>query len=123
MNERHDIRHRADIEQLIDAFYEKVKRDETIGFFFADVDWPEHLPKIYSFWEQIVFGTGGYRGDPMMTHKQLHEKTPLAHAHFERWIALFTATTDELFAGANAGMIKQRARSIAPLMEFKITAK
>lgn len=121
--ERHDIRNRADIEQLIDAFYEKVKRDDTIGFFFAEVDWPKHLPKIYSFWEQIVFGTGGYRGEPMTVHKHLHEKHPMAHAHFERWLELFTSTTDELFEGGNAEMIKQRARSIAPLMEFKVTGK
>ncbi len=123
MNERTDIRDRADIERLIDSFYAKVRQDETIGPFFANVDWPEHLPKIYAFWESIVFGTASYRGDPMTTHRHIHEKHPLEHKHFERWLELFKGTTNELFAGPNAETITSRADSIAQLMEFKVTGK
>lgn len=123
MNERTDIRDRRDIELLIDSFYAKVREDEAIGPFFANVDWPEHLPKIYAFWESIVFGTAAYRGDPMTTHRHIHEKTPLEHRHFERWLELFKETTDELFTGPNAETVRSRADSIAQLMEFKVTGK
>ncbi len=123
MNERTDIRDRRDIELLIDSFYAKVRKDEVIGPFFANVDWPEHLPKIYAFWESIVFGTASYRGDPMTTHRHIHEKNPLEHRHFERWLELFKGTTDELFTGPNAETIRSRADSIAQLMEFKVTGK
>jgi hemoglobin len=123
MNERTDIRDRRDIELLIDSFYAKVKQDDVIGFFFANVDWPNHLPNIYSFWESIVFGTAAYRGDPMTAHRHIHEKHPMEHHHFERWVELFKKTTDELFTGINAETVKARADSIARLMEFKVTGK
>ena len=32
-----DIRNRKDIEKLVNAFYEKVKTDEVIGYLFTDV--------------------------------------------------------------------------------------
>ena len=98
MDGRKDLETRADIEKLIDAFYEKVKQDDLIAFFFTDVvpvDWPKHLPAIYAFWESIVFGTGSYRGDPMTAHRHIHEKHPLEHKHFQRWLQLFTTNADE----------------------------
>lgn len=50
---------RQDIEDLVNRFYDKVQKDETIGFFFNDVakvDWDHHLPKMYSFWETLLRG-------------------------------------------------------------------
>ncbi len=32
-----DITNRMDIEQLINAFYDKVKKDDVIGFIFNDI--------------------------------------------------------------------------------------
>jgi hypothetical protein len=40
---------------------------------------------------------------------------------FERWTALFTDTVDEMFAGEKASLAKQRAISIAVVMQIKIT--
>ena len=34
-----DIRSREDIELLINSFYTKVKKDDTIGFIFNDNSW------------------------------------------------------------------------------------
>jgi hypothetical protein len=45
-----DIENRKDIEQLINAFYDKVREDELIGFIFNDVakvNWQKHLPVMY----------------------------------------------------------------------------
>ena len=47
-----DITNRKDIEQLINAFYDKVKKDAVIGFIFNDVakvNWEVHLPVMYDF--------------------------------------------------------------------------
>jgi hemoglobin len=52
-----DISCRADIEKLIILFYEKVKKDSTIGFIFTDVipiNWEHHIPVIVDFWETIL---------------------------------------------------------------------
>ncbi len=117
-----DIRNRKDIEKLVNAFYNKVKTDDVIGYLFtevAKVDWEAHLPKMYNFWENILFCTANYNGNPMMKHKELHEKSPMTQEHFQHWISLFTATVDKLFEGPKAEEIKNRAMNIASLMMYK----
>ena len=118
-----DIRTREDIELLINSFYEKVKSDPVIGYIFTDVvkvNWNKHLPVMYSFWENTIFFTGGYSGNPMEIHKRLNQRVPLKAEFFERWTALFTDTVDEMFAGEKASLAKQRAISIAVVMQIKI---
>ncbi len=119
-----DIQTKEDIAQLINAFYEKVRANETIGYIFNDVarvDWEHHLPIMYEFWEGILFHTGSYANNPMVVHRNLHEKHPLTAAHFAEWLRLFKLTVDQLFEGNNAALIKQRAQSIAMVMQLKIS--
>ena len=61
-----DIASRADIERLVNGFYERVRGDELLGPIFDDVaqtDWALHLPKMYDFWEGVLFGVAGFRGN------------------------------------------------------------
>ena len=118
-----DIRTREDIELLINLFYDKVKSDPVIGYIFTDivkVNWNKHLPVMYSFWENTIFFTGGYSGNPMEIHKRLNQRVSLKAEFFEQWTTLFTDTVDELFAGEKASLAKQRAISIAVVMQIKI---
>ena len=118
-----DIENRHDIELLIRSFYDKVIKDDTIGYIFNDVakvDWDTHLPIMFNFWENVIFNVGTYRGNPMQLHKELNAKEPLTPGHFKQWLALFTATVDELFAGPKAELAKQRALSIATMIQVKI---
>ena len=117
-----DIKYRNDIENLINAFYCKIKTDTKIGYFFTDVakvNWEEHLPKMYDFWENIMFSKGNYTGNPMIKHKELHQKSEMKEAHFQHWNALFNATVDELFIGDKAEEIKQRAMNISAVLMYK----
>jgi hemoglobin len=115
-----DILDIKDIQALVDSFYEKVKRDEIIGPLFAHVNWERHLPVMYSFWENALFFTGGYTGNPLKTHRAFHERSPLNPDHFMEWQRLFISTVDELFAGEKAELAKQRALSISTVMQIKI---
>lgn len=118
-----DIATRQDIEHLIQAFYAKVKADSLISHFFRDVvpvDWEKHLPVMYDFWENVVFHTGHYDGNPMAKHLALHQKSPLQMDDFSQWLTLFTETVDEHFEGEKATLIKQRATSIATVMQIKL---
>lgn len=118
-----DIEDRKDIELLINSFYDKVKQDAIIGSFFTEVvqvNWEKHLPVMYNFWENIVFQTGSYNGNPMDKHLELNKKSLITMEHFQRWILLFNETVDELFLGTNSELIKQRALSIATVMQIKI---
>ncbi|MBL7916240.1 MAG: group III truncated hemoglobin [Bacteroidia bacterium] len=118
-----DIQNRQDISEIVHTFYDQVKIDKEIGFFFSEiipVDWDHHLPIMIDFWENIVFNTGNYKGNPMPAHIALHQKSAMKPEHFNRWIELFTKTVDDLFEGKNATTIKQRAMSIATVMQIKI---
>jgi hemoglobin len=123
MNKDRDISSREDIENLLRQFYEKVKRDEVIGYIFNDVakiDWDHHIPLIVDFWETILLGHPVYSKNAMEVHYQLNRKEPLKQEHFNRWLGLFTETVDELYKGKIAELAKTRAHSIAGLMQYKM---
>ncbi len=118
-----DIENRGDIERLVIAFYEAVKKDDEIGFIFSDIvkmNWEKHIPVFCDFWENALFYTGGYSGNPMNLHKHLHYIRPLDHKHFAQWVKLFVHTVDQLFKGEKAKLAKQKAEGIASVMESKI---
>ena len=120
---KHDITTKEDIVLMVDTFYEKVRNNETLGFVFNDVaqvDWPNHLPKMYSFWGSMLLGERTYTGNPMVRHVELSKLTPMAETQFTAWIVLFMATVDELFAGEKANEAKERASSVAGFMMHKI---
>ena len=120
---KRDIKTRADIEIMVRAFYDKVKPDPLIGPVFTsvfNVNWERHLPVMFDFWENALFFTGSYIGNPMESHKRVHKIFPLTEDHFNRWVALFMQTVDELFEGDKALLAKQRALSIATVMKIKI---
>ena len=119
-----DLQDRDDIKVVVDAFYEKVRRDELLGFIFdeiAAVDWDMHLPKMYDFWETMIFRSGRYRGNPLRPHLDLGGKTEMGSAQFERWKALFFETVDRHFAGPNANHLKSAADDMAQVMMTRIS--
>lgn len=117
-----DIKNRADIEKLVNAFYEKIKVDAGISYFFTDVakvKFEDHLPKMYNFFENILFSSGNYDGNPMVTHKELHKKNAVGQNHFTHWNELFITTVDELFLGEKAEEVKKRVINISAAMMHK----
>lgn len=118
-----DIETREDVEFLVNKFYDKVGRDKVIGFFFNDVmkvDWDKHLPKMYQFWETLLFGKASYKGNPMAAHFPINEIQAMEKHHFEHWLKLWTATLEENFDGKMAEAAKTKAANIANLMAYKM---
>lgn len=120
-----DIETRADLELLIGDFYEKMLKDPIIGFIFTDIakiDLDEHLSVICDFWETILFTRPVYKRGPevMNVHHELNKKIPLKKGHFTRWLYLFSTTVDSLFEGERAEKAKERANSIASLMQKRL---
>ena len=114
-----DILTIADIKLLVDGFYDKVKVDELIGPIFNERikdRWPEHLEKMYRFWQTVLLGDHTYYGSPFPPHAQL----PVNHEHFVKWMELFTTTVDSLFIGEKATEAKWRAAKMAEMFEIKI---
>lgn len=114
-----DIETREDIDLLMRAFYSRAMSDEVIGYIFTDVaklDLDHHLPIISDFWESLLFGTGAYQQhgrNPLMVHRDLHQKSPLLAKHFGRWLEIFGECVDGLFTGERADYAKMRAGAIA----------
>lgn len=121
--DRPDLTGRTDIERLVNAFYDKVRADNLLGFIFNDIaatNWGTHLPKMYAFWETVIFGTGSFSGNPLAAHARLVPLTTMGRPQFDRWLAIFTATVDELFAGEKAEHIKSAASDMANVIHAKI---
>ena len=118
-----DIADRKDIDMLMNVFYEKLLKDDTINYIFTDIvkiDIKTHIPIIADFWESILFGRNVYNNNPMKIHLEIHNKTPLTKEHFNTWLSYFDSSVDELFEGSVALKARQRALSIATTMQIKI---
>ena len=111
-----DIETRDDVERLVRAFYGRALTDPIIGFIFTDVahlDLDAHVPHITAFWETILLGAQTYSGGAFRPHAELNAKVELRRGHFDRWLALWRATVDELFAGPRAELAKAHAVRVA----------
>ena len=118
-----DIQSRDDILQIIEAFYKRLLADPVMAPIFlevAKIDLEEHLPILVDFWDSILFFTATYQGNAMEPHLRLHDEYPFKKEHFRRWLAFFNLSVDENFEGKKATLMKDRAKSIAILMEVKV---
>ena len=121
-----DIATREDIELLMNLFYERLLSDERISYIFTDVaklDIKAHIPVIADFWESVLLNKNVYHNNPMKIHIDLNDKTALLKIHFDTWLSHFTESVDELFEGNIALLAKQRATSVATVMQIKIAQK
>ena len=117
-----DVMSREDIDKIVDVFYKKVDKDELLGPFFRDVipvNWESHVPFMCSFWENVLFYTGDYEGDPLQTHRVISKKQKISSRHFKHWLKLFNETVDELYEGENSEKMKVHAVAIASVMQKK----
>ncbi|WP_158211226.1 group III truncated hemoglobin [Myroides phaeus] len=114
-----DIESIEDIKVLVDTFYGRVQKNDLIGPIFESKlvgRWPEHLEKMYKFWQTILLEEYSYSGRPFPPHAQL----PVSQEHFDMWKHLFNTTVDELYAGKLAEEAKWRAERMAAMFLSKI---
>lgn len=119
MNDSKDITTIEDIKLLVDSFYGKIRVDLLLGGIFNGVikdRWPEHLEKMYRFWQTVLLGEHTYYGSPFPPHAQL----PVEQRHFDAWLKLWYETIDEHFAGAKADEAKWRGDKMAVMFLSKI---
>lgn len=110
----------AGLGQLVTAFYARVREDAELGPIFNDAvdDWPEHLETLTAFWSSVMLTSGRYKGQPVPAHmKHLDRITP---ALFDRWLALWARTTDELMAPEAAAALQDKAARIAESLKLAL---
>lgn len=114
-----DINNMEDIELLVDSFYGQVREDELLSPIFNSVirdRWPEHLEKMYRFWQTVLLQEHTYFGSPFPPHAKL----PVEKAHFDTWLRLWHNTIDSLFTGEKANEAKWRGDKMAVMFLSKI---
>lgn len=119
MTTKRNILQLKDIKLLVDSFYGKVREDEILAPIFNQRigdKWPEHLEKMYRFWQTILLGTHTYFGSPFAPHASL----PVDMNHFNRWLELFNETIDDHFCGEKAEEARWRAGKMAEMFLYKI---
>jgi hemoglobin len=125
MSASSDISTRDDCERLVRAFYGRALTDEIIGWLFTDVaklDLEAHVPRITAFWETVLLGAQSYTGGAFRPHALLHARAGLRGGHFTRWLALWSQTVDELFAGPIAELAKAHATRVATAFHDRLNA-
>ncbi|RTL93001.1 MAG: group III truncated hemoglobin [Hyphomicrobiales bacterium] len=111
----------AMIERLVRSFYRQVQADPLLGPVFARriADWEQHIVKLCAFWSSVALMSGRYHGQPMQVHIDL----PVDATHFDRWIALFESTANEICPPAAAQHFIERARRIADSIEMAMAGR
>jgi hemoglobin len=120
-----DITDRADLVRLVDGFYARVRSDAKLGPVFDDVaqvDWAKHLPKLYDFWDTVLFRANTFRGNLVGAHARLIPEAGMKQELFDHWLALFRQTVEENFSGVKAGHIIRCAEDMAAVIHGKIHA-
>lgn len=119
-----DISSREDIKFIITKFYKLLLIDQKMIPFFEDIvaqnHLEEHLDIISDFWNDIIFDTNSYANNVMKKHVDKNIFVEFKKEHFTIWISYFFQTIDANFDGENALSMKNRARSIATVMELKL---
>jgi len=112
----HDLETPDDVAEMVRRFYQDVAQDSILGPIFndvAEVDWPEHLPKLTLFWCRALFGIRGYSGNPYKQHSLIHAQHPFTPEAFHRWLELFFDTIDGGWVGPNVERAKSLVRNVA----------
>ena len=118
-----DIETKEDLDRLMRYFYDLLLNDERMRPIFIDIaqiDLEAHFPHLVDFWHSLLFMTGAYKRNVMDKHLTLHRRYPLKEIHFEIWLKYFNESVDNLFTGPRSEDAKNRAKSIALLMQHKI---
>jgi hemoglobin len=102
------------ISEVIASFYVKIRRDPQLGPVFAraitDDAWPKHLAIIADFWSTVMLKTGRYRRNPFTAHQRVEGIDPEL---FDRWLALWRETCQELLTADAADALYSKAVVIA----------
>lgn len=118
-----DISNREDIHFIITEFYNKLTSDNEMIPFFDEIvksnHLEEHINIISDFWNDILFYTNTYANNVLQKHLDFNKKVNFKKEHFVIWLDYLKTTIDDNFEGQNAQNMKDRASSIAMVMQVK----
>jgi hemoglobin len=110
----------SDLRPLIERFYDRVRADPDLAPVFAEgvSDWDDHHARLTDFWSSIMFTSGRYKGNPVALHMRHADR--LSPSLFERWLALWRQTTEEVLPQAASAAMQAKAGRIAESLQLAI---
>lgn len=119
-----DITSREDLKEIISKFYGLLLVDKEMLPFFESIVAQNHLEKhlevITDFWNDILFDTAHYKNNTMQKHLDKNAFMQFKTTHFTIWTSYLFATIDASFEGEISERMKNRATSIATVMQLKM---
>ena len=120
---KRDISSRDDIHFIITEFYKELTSDSEMLPFFEEIVQQNHLEQhidvIADFWQDILLHTNTYKNNVLQKHLDFDKKVAFKKEHFTKWLLFLTTTIDTSFEGQIAQNMKDRANSIAMVMQVK----
>ena len=122
MNEHQPFPTESQIDDLVAAFYARIRKHPSLGPVFQRVigdDWTPHLKVMCDFWSSVMLTTGRYKGRPIPAHVRINQQQGIIEPkHFAEWLTLFEATAKELFSPDLAASFVNKARRIAESLKL-----
>ena len=108
------------LRELVALFYGRVRADPLIGPVFdgAIDDWDEPLGRLTDFWSSVMLTSGRYKGRPLPAH--IRHGDSITPESFDRWLALWRETTEEVMPPAAAAALQDKAARIAESLSLGI---
>jgi hemoglobin len=112
------------IRAVIDTFYEKVRRDPTLGPVFNGIikdEWPAHIERIASFWLTATRLGGNYDGRRFMPAHLAHGA--IQAAQLPQWLRLFRESVDEMCPPDGAAVLVDIAERMADSIRMSLARR
>lgn len=116
---------RESLRKFLLAFYTRVMKDEVLSPVFHEYigdfpdDWSEHLLHVEAFWLTVTGIDHSYRGQAGMAHVGKGIETK----HFDRWILLWTETSDQRLTKEQAALLQGLAKRMRLSVERMATSE
>jgi hemoglobin len=115
---KHDITSPADIQVLVEAFYDKLRSQPYLSALFDKLsprDWSQHLFMMHRFWDAVLLKSAAYTGHPLILHAFL----PAKQTQVPEWVHLFYEAVEEHFTGPRAASAKAFAEKMVRIFAYK----
>jgi hemoglobin len=114
---KNDITTPNDINELVEAFYQKINAQPYLCALFEQLtprDWTQHLFQMKNFWSSVLLKSASDTGYPLILHAFL----PAERAQVKEWIYLFQEVVEERFTGPTANAAQTVADKLRRIFAY-----
>jgi truncated hemoglobin YjbI len=119
VNSKPDIASFEDVQLVVNRQYDQLIADPQTGRHFKELNFEEHLPRIYNFWS-FILGIDPENHSYRVSAFEPHTHMNLTHQDFIDWQKYLKTAVEERFEGATATLMLQKAEQLGMMFEYKL---